>query len=230
MPGRRRGATWVKACGRRTCFYRLVAEVRFDVLDVHGEARFTSDLIRYVPRLRAFARTLTGDHAHGEDLAQETVMRAWRARDSFMLDSNMEAWLFRILRNLNISRIRQSKRRQEEDLELSSWRLAAHDDPSSSVSLNDLRQALNRLPAEQREALVLVGAGGWSYEEAAAYAECPLGTMKSRVFRARRALAAFVEQGRVLRDAVRAGDAMAKLLNHAARAETTRHAEMLQEA
>ena len=110
----------------------------------------------------------------------------------------------------------------EEDLELSSWRLAAHDDPSAGVSLNDLRQALNRLPPEQREALVLVGAGGWSYEEAAAYAECPLGTMKSRIFRARRALALFMDEGRVLRDAVRAGDAMDKLLRRAERAESGR--------
>lgn len=186
------------------------------------EVRFRSDLIQYVPRLRAFARTLAGDHAMGEDLAQETVMRAWRARESFTPDSNMEAWLFRILRNLNISRLRRSKRAVEEDLELSSWRLAAHDDPSAGVSLNDLRQAMNRLPPEQREALVLIGAGGWSYEEAAAYAECPLGTMKSRVFRARRALAAFIEDGRVLRDTVRAGDAMGKLLRRVAKAESAR--------
>ncbi len=193
------------------------------------DARFRAELLRHTPRLRAFARTLARDHAAGEDLAQEAVMRAWRARDSFTPDSNMEAWLFRILRNAHISRMRQAKRAHEEDLELSSWRLAATDDPSAGVSLNDLRQAMNRLPPDQQEALVLVGAGGWSYEEAAAYAECPLGTMKSRVFRARRALAVYVAEGRVVRDAVKAGEAMGKLLRRVAHAESARDALALQE-
>lgn len=194
------------------------------------EARFRSDLLGNVPRLRAFARALTGDHAQGEDLAQETVARAWRARDGFAVGTNMEAWLFRILRNLHISGLRRSKRGVEEDLELSSWRLAGHDDPSAGVSLNDVRRALNRLPAEQREALILVGAGGWTYEEAAAHADCPVGTMKSRVFRARRALAASIEQGRVLHDAVPAGDAMGRLLRQVSVAEVARDARVPQQA
>ena len=209
---------------------RGVRSKRVGLSDIDWEARFRSDLIGYVPRLRAFARTLAGDYAHGEDLAQEAVMRAWRARDSFTPGTNMEAWLFRILRNQHISRLRQSKRAVEEDLELSSWRLAGPDDPSAGVLINDLRQAMNRLPPEQREALVLVGAAGWSYEEAAAYVECPVGTMKSRVFRARRALADLIAEGRVLRDSVRAGDAMGKLLRRAAQAETARAALSPQEA
>ena len=152
------------------------------------------------------------------------MLRAWRGRAGFTPGTNMEAWLFRILRNQHFSRIRKVKRAIEEDLEFSSWRLAGHDDPSAGVLINDLRQAMNRLPPEQREALVLVGAAGWSYEEAAAYVECPVGTMKSRVFRARRALAASMAEGRVLRDAVPAGDAMGKLLRRAAQAEQARDA------
>ena len=188
------------------------------------EAVFRADLIGYAPRLRAFGRTLTGEHALGEDLAQEALARAWRSRTTFQPGTNMEAWLFRILRNLHVSGLRRAKRGKEEDLELSGWRLAAVDDPSASVSLNDVRRALNRLPPDQQEALVLVGAGGWSYEDAAAYARCPLGTMKSRVFRARRALVAAVEEGRVLHDAVRACDAMGKLLRRVTYAETARDA------
>ena len=188
------------------------------------ESRFTSDLLRHVPRLRAFARFLTGEHAGGEDLAQEALARAWRGRHTFTAETNMEAWLFRILRNTHISGLRRAKRGVEEDLELSSWRLASNDDPTAALTLNDLRRALNRLPPEQREALLLVGAGAWSYEEAAAYAECPVGTMKSRVFRARRALAAAVEGGDVLRDRVPAHDAMDMLLRRVRRAERGRDA------
>ena len=84
--------------------------------------------------------------------------------------------------------------------------------------------------AKVTDVVVLVGAAGWSYDEAAAYAECPLGTMKSRVFRARRALAILIEEGRVLRDTVRAGDAMGKLLRRAALAETARDAVVPQGA
>ncbi len=186
------------------------------------DAEFTSDLLRHVPRLRAFARFLTGEHARGEDLAQEALTRAWRGRHTFAAETNMEAWLFRILRNTHISGLRRSKRVLEEDLELSSWRLASNDDPGAGLKLNDLRRALNRLPPDQREALLLVGAGAWSYEEAAAYAECPVGTMKSRVFRARRALLAGVEGGHVLRDRVHARDAMDKLLRRVRSAERGR--------
>ena len=188
------------------------------------DARFTSDLLRHVPRLRAFARFLTGEHARGEDLAQEALARAWRGRRTFAADTNMEAWLFRILRNTHISGVRRARRGEEEDLELFSWRLASNDDPGAGLRLNDLRRALNRLPHDQREALLLVGAGGWSYEEAALYAECPVGTMKSRVFRARRALAAAVDRGDVLPDRVHAHEAMDKLLRRVRSAERGRDA------
>lgn len=179
----------------------------------HGdEERFKAELISFIPRLRAFGRTLTGTHAAGEDLAQEAVLRAWRGREGFTPGSNMEAWLFRILRNLHLTGLRRNRRSPmtaaDERVEL----VAGVDDPAAGLELNDLRRALNRLPSEQREALILVGASGWSYEEAAAHAGCPLGTMKSRVFRARRTLASNIETGQVVRDAAPAPEALAGMM------------------
>lgn len=185
------------------------------------DERFKTEMLAYIPRLRAFARTLTGRYAAADDLAQETVLRAWRSRASFELGTNMEGWLFRILRNVHISGIRRDRWTTDwgpgaDEAERS---LTSVDDPSAGVRLNDLRQALNRLSEEQREALVLVGASGWSYEEAAEHAGCPIGTMKSRVFRARRTLAAYVEQGHVARDGVPASQAMPRLMALAQAAE-----------
>ena len=189
------------------------------------EERFKTDLISFIPRLRAFASSLARTHAAGEDLAQEAVMRAWRGRDSYTPGTNMEAWLFRILRNLHISGVRRSRRSPVLEMDGRVESVAGAEDPGAGLELNDLRRAMNRLPVEQREALILVGAGGWSYEEAAAHAGCPLGTMKSRVFRARRTLAANIETGQVIRDADRAPDALASMmaLTEAAEISPARH-------
>ena len=181
---------------------------------------FKSDLLALVPRLRGFARALSRNHAAGDDLAQETVLRAWRGRDSFQPGSNMEAWLFRILRNTHISGLRATARAPVQSSSDIEERLAGADDPSSRLALNDLRRALNGLPAAQREALVLVGAAGWSYEEAARHAGCPLGTLKTRVFRARRALAEHLASGVVLRDAMHPRDAAAGLMRQVEEAES----------
>ena len=183
------------------------------------EERFKDELISFVPRLRAFACALARSHAAGEDLAQEAVMRAWRGRDGFTPGTNMEAWLFRILRNLHISGVRRGRRSPVTEMDGQVDRVAGADDPAAGLELNDLRRALNRLPAEQREALILVGASGWSYEEAAAHAGCPLGTMKSRVFRARRTLAANIDEGRVVRDRAAPPDALASIMALAEAAE-----------
>ena len=175
------------------------------------DERFKSELVALIPRLRAFARALSRSDAAGDDLAQDTVLSAWRARAGFELGTKMEAWLFRILRNAHISGARLKARRPEHALDPSVDELQAVDDPSAGVRLNDLRRALNRLPPDQREALILVGASGWSYEEAAAASGCPVGTMKSRVFRARRNLSNALDSGRVVRDAVPAGEALTHL-------------------
>ena len=142
-------------------------------------------LISLVPTLRAFARSLTNDRTLADDLVQETVLRAWANLSRFEPGTNMRAWLFTILRNHYYSELRK-KRHEAEDVDGQlSARLWSAPNQDDSVALNALRQAMTKLPEEQREALVLVGAAGLSYEEAAKVCGCAIGTIKSRVNRAR---------------------------------------------
>jgi RNA polymerase sigma-70 factor (ECF subfamily) len=146
---------------------------------------FESELLAAVPFMRAFGRTLTGDVEQAEDLAQETLLQAWRCRDQFRPGTNLRAWLSTILRNRFYSSQRRRKWRAEYDQEIIERTLIAPDDPSANVELEDVRRALCMLPDFQREALILVGAGGLAYEEVAQIMGCPVGTVKSRVRRAR---------------------------------------------
>jgi len=146
---------------------------------------FESELLAAVPFMRAFGRTLTGDVEQAEDLAQETLLQAWRCRDQFRPGTNLRAWLSTILRNRFYSSQRRRKWRAEYDQEIIERTLIAPDDPSANVELEDVRRALSMLPDFQREALILVGAGGLAYEEVAQIMGCPVGTVKSRVRRAR---------------------------------------------
>ena len=149
---------------------------------------FRRELTGLIPQLRAFARTLCGDPAAADDLAQDAMLKAWDARASFEMGTNMKAWTFMILRNQFYSEKRRSWRQSQLDQEVAERTLVAVDDPEAPVALDELRQGLAMLPPEQREALILVGAGGFAYEEAAAICDCAVGTVKSRVSRARRAL------------------------------------------
>lgn len=146
---------------------------------------FESELLAAVPFMRAFGRTLTGDMEQAEDLAQETLLQAWRCRDQFRPGTNLRAWLSTILRNRFYSGQRRRKWRAEYDQEIIERTLVAPDDPSANVELEEVRRALSMLPDFQREALILVGAGGLAYEEVAQIMGCPVGTVKSRVRRAR---------------------------------------------
>jgi RNA polymerase sigma-70 factor (ECF subfamily) len=181
------------------------------------EAVFKRDLVKLIPHLRAFARTLCGDAAAADDLAQDTVMKAWDARSSFQIGTNMKAWTFMILRNQFYSEKRRSWRQSQLDQEAAERTLLAVDDPASPIELDELRQAMRMLPEEQREALILVGAGGFAYEEAADICGCAVGTVKSRVSRARRALQSILEDGGYRRDGAPAGDAMKSILDDADR-------------
>jgi RNA polymerase sigma-70 factor (ECF subfamily) len=178
---------------------------------------FERDLVQLIPHLRAFARTLCGDAAAADDLAQDAMIKAWDARQSFQLGTNMKAWTFMILRNQFYSEKRRSWRQTQLDQEAAERTLVAVDDPSAPVELDELRQALNVLPDEQREALILVGAGGFAYEEAAAICGCAVGTVKSRVSRARRAVQSILEAGGFSRDGRPAADAMRSILADADR-------------
>ena len=183
---------------------------------------FKSELVQLIPHLRAFARTLCGDPTAADDLAQDAMMKAWDARASFQMGTNMKAWTFMILRNQVYSEKRRSWRQTQLDQEAAERTLVAVDDPEAPVALDELRQGLAMLPAEQREALVLVGAGGFAYEEAAEICNCAVGTVKSRVSRARRALHAILEDGNYDRDGAAAGDAMRSILADAERLSTVR--------
>ncbi|MEM6438965.1 MAG: sigma-70 family RNA polymerase sigma factor [Pseudomonadota bacterium] len=138
--------------------------------------------------LRAFARSLTRNAANADDLVQETLLKAWTNRARYEEGTNLRAWLFTILRNTFYSDFRK-KRREVEDVDgVHAGRLAEAPTQDHALAVQDFQAALNRLPEDQREALVLIGAAGLSYEEAAEVLNTAVGTVKSRVSRARSAL------------------------------------------
>jgi len=194
--------------------------------DLHRPSKddeaFRRELVGLIPHLRAFARTLAGEPAAADDLAQDAMMKAWDARNSFQMGTNMKAWTFMILRNQFYSEKRRAWRQTQLDQEAAERTLVAIDDPGAPIALDELRQGLAMLPYEQREALILVGAGGFAYEEAAEICGCAVGTVKSRVSRARRALQAILEDGAYDRDGGSASDAMSHILADAERLSTNR--------
>ena len=142
-------------------------------------------ILAAIPSLRAFAISLCGNVDRADDLVQETLLRALANIDSFQPGSNMPAWLFTILRNLFRSEYRK-RRREVEDADGSyAQSLKSQPEQMSRVEFEEFRTALAKLPHDQREALILVGASGFSYEEAAEICGCAVGTIKSRVNRAR---------------------------------------------
>ena len=147
------------------------------------------DLLASSPNLRAFAVSLTGNSERADDLVQETLVKAWAKFHTFQEGTNLRAWLFTILRNEFYSQLRKRGREVEDAEGAYAARLATQPSQASHMDLSDFRRALVQLPPDQREALVLVGASGFSYEEAAEICECAVGTIKSRVSRARNRLA-----------------------------------------
>jgi RNA polymerase sigma-70 factor, ECF subfamily len=146
-------------------------------------------MLAAVPSLRAFAISLCGNVDHADDFVQEVLLRAWANLDSFEPGANMSAWLFTILRNLFRSEYRK-RRREVEDAEGSyAESLTSLPNQASHLEMDEFRRALELLPTDQRESLILVGASGFSYEEAAKICGCAVGTIKSRVNRARSRLA-----------------------------------------
>ncbi|MCB5425839.1 sigma-70 family RNA polymerase sigma factor [Altererythrobacter sp. CC-YST694] len=163
-----------------------------------GES-FKRELTAVIPHLRAFARGLCGRPDMADDLVQETLLKAWAARDRFEPGTSMRAWTFVILRNAYLTDMRRARFRGEYDEGLAERILTAPADQEDPIHLGDLHRALQTLPPERREALLLVGAGGFSYEEAAEICGCAVGTIKSRVGRARAALTSMIEEGKIPR-------------------------------
>lgn len=150
---------------------------------------FRKKLITELPSLRAFAVSLCGSMSTADDLVQDTLLKAWSNSDKFETGTNLRAWLFTILRNTYFSLYRKRSREVQDSEGTYAQRLAVHGAQDGHVDLADFRKALAHLPEEQREALIMVGASGLSYEEAAEICGVALGTIKSRVNRARTRLA-----------------------------------------
>ncbi|MEO6395535.1 MAG: RNA polymerase sigma factor [Devosia sp.] len=146
---------------------------------------FKREMLATLPSLRAFAVSLSGRHDKADDLVQDTVMKAWAKQDSFQMGTNIKAWLFTILRNEFYSQMRKRGREVQDSDGAFTERMAVHPSQYGILDMADFKKALDGLPPDQREAIVLIGASGFSYEEAAQICNCAVGTMKSRVSRAR---------------------------------------------
>ena len=161
------------------------------------KADFKRELTQVVPHLRAFARGLCGRPDMADDLVQEAMLKAWAAQDRFEPGTSMRAWTFVILRNAYLTEMRRNRFRGEYDEGVAERTLTAPAGQEEPIHLSDMHRALLTLPAERREALLLVGAGGFSYEEAAQICDCAVGTIKSRVGRARATLNTMLSEGAI---------------------------------
>ena len=162
-----------------------------------SDSEFKRQLAAAIPHLRAFGRSLSGSADLADDLVQETMLKAWVARGRFLAGTNMRAWTHVILRNVYFSQVRRARFKGEWDEFSADLMLAVPAGQESHIALSDMQRALMQLPAEQREALILMGAGGMTCEQVAQISQCATGTVKSRVARARAALRALLEGGQL---------------------------------
>jgi RNA polymerase sigma-70 factor (ECF subfamily) len=172
-------------------------EKRLPERSADDKRAFKRELTDVVPHLRAFARGLCGRPDMADDLVQETLLKAWAAQDRFEPGTSMRAWTFVILRNAYLTDMRRNRFRGDYDETVAERVLTAPAGQEEPIHLSDMHRALLTLPPERREALLLVGAGGFSYEEAAQICGCAVGTIKSRVGRARAALTTMIEEGNI---------------------------------
>ena len=163
----------------------------------HGA--FRQQLVASIPKLRAFALSLASHADYADDLVQETLMKAWHHQHSFQAGTNIKAWLFTILRNEYFSQLRKRKREVEDADGDYAAGVMTPGGQEAQLDMADLRIALQQLPDDQREAVVLVGASGFTYQEVAEICGVPIGTVKSRVNRARGKLAVLLGHAPSLR-------------------------------
>lgn len=158
-----------------------------------ASASWRDDVVALIPALRAFAWSLSHNSADADDLVQDTLIKAWTHRSKFEPGTNLRAWLFTILRNTYYTSVSKRRREVADEDGKHAARLSAAPTQEWSVAMKAMQAALQRLPPEHREALILVGAAGLTYEEAAEICGCALGTIKSRVNRARARLLRIME-------------------------------------
>jgi RNA polymerase sigma-70 factor (ECF subfamily) len=161
--------------------------------NVDHDKVFRDQLVALLPSLRAFARGLCRHREMADDLAQDTMMRGWAARASYTQGSNFRAWMFMIMRNQFYTTLRKDSRMTSLDPEVAERVLVVAPAQHNGINVDDVAKALQVLPAVQREVLLLVGANGVSYEEAAEIIGCAVGTVKSRLARGRAALALLID-------------------------------------
>jgi RNA polymerase sigma-70 factor (ECF subfamily) len=160
---------------------------------VEVDADWRDQVIALIPALRAFAWSISRNGSDADDLVQDTLIKAWSHRDKFETGTNLRAWLFTILRNTYYTAVVRRRREVRDEDDQHARSLTTAPTQEWALAIRALQAALDQLPAEHREALILVGAAGLSYEEAAQICGCALGTIKSRVNRARNRLLKVME-------------------------------------
>jgi len=154
---------------------------------------FSEEMAASLPALRSFARSLCRQRDMADDLVQETMVRAWASRHTFLPGSRFRPWLFTILRNQFYNALRKRNRLVSWEPEAAERLLVQQPEQEARIHIADIEGALQQLPDNQREMLLLIAASGLSYEEAAEVADCKLGTVKSRINRGRAAMRAIID-------------------------------------
>jgi RNA polymerase sigma-70 factor, ECF subfamily len=153
------------------------------------DATFGEQMVAQIPYLRAFAISLSGSYSVADDLVQDTLVKAWSHADSFQPGTNFRAWLVTILRNTYFSQYRKRSREVQDSDNVHAEQIPVKGGQESSVAMQDVQKALNMLAPEHREILLMIGITELSYEEAAQVCNIAVGTVKSRLNRARAKLA-----------------------------------------
>ncbi len=182
----------------------------------HAAARddqFRKDIVALAPHLRTFALSLCRDRVRADDLVQDTMLRAWEFRSQYQSGTLLRAWMFTILRNKFLGDQRRKWRVCELDSTVAENTLEAVSDPNSILALDELRRALTQLSTDQRKAVMLIGAGGYAYGEAATICGASVGTIKSRTSRGRTRLHKILETGAYTADGLPSGAAMSTILD-----------------
>lgn len=179
--------------------------------DTEQDTRFRADIIALEPKLRTFAFSLSRNAAHADDLVQDTMLKAWEFRAQFQAGTVLKAWMFTILRNRFFDDQRRSRRVCALEPEFAERTLIAVSDPDKILELDELRRAMTCLNVEQREAVMLIGAGGFAYEDAAKICGAGVGTIKSRTSRGRVRLREIMDSGAYPADGVSCGAAMSNI-------------------
>ncbi len=181
------------------------------------------DLIALIPRMRSLARHLCHDATETEDLTQATLTLVWQSRARFTPGSNLKAWVLTIMRNQFYSGRRRAWRQAPMDQRLIEETLVAVSNPTAALELEDVRRAMLQLSEEHRKALSLISIAGLPYQQAADICGCPVGTIKSRLSRARQMLTHILATSRLTAAPRPAGHAMSAIIAGAERARVARH-------